>query len=64
MITGQAGGRQVQLAITGDNLPDIWRALAATGAALMLRVVNSDSWSSDVGGSAMSHDSVMVSWPP
>ena len=43
MITGQAGGRQVQLAITGDNLPDIWRALAATGAALMLRVVNSES---------------------
>jgi hypothetical protein len=36
MITGQAGGRQVQLAITGDNLPDIWRALAATGAALRL----------------------------
>jgi len=42
MITGQAGGRQVQLAITADNLPDIWRALAATGAALVLRIVNSD----------------------
>jgi hypothetical protein len=39
MITGQAGGRQVQLAITGDNLPDIWRALAATGATLVLRAV-------------------------
>ena len=38
MITGQTGGRQVQLAITGDNLSDIWRALAATGAALVLRV--------------------------
>jgi hypothetical protein len=36
MITGQAGGRQVQLAITGDNLPDIWQALAGTGAALVL----------------------------
>ena len=43
MITGQAGGRQVQLAITGDNLPDIWQALAGTGAALVLRVVNSES---------------------
>jgi hypothetical protein len=43
MITGQAGGRQVQLAITGSNLPDIWRALAGTGAALVLRVVNSES---------------------
>jgi len=31
MITGQAGGRPVRLAITGDNLPDIWQALAGTG---------------------------------
>src|SRR6266568_6545570 len=45
MITGQAGGRQVQLAITGDNLPDIWQALAGTGAAFVLRVVNSESFS-------------------
>jgi len=37
MITGQAGGRQVRLAIAGDNLPDIWQALAGTGAALVLR---------------------------
>jgi hypothetical protein len=37
MITGQAGGRQVQLAITGDNLPGIWQALSGTGAALALR---------------------------
>jgi hypothetical protein len=43
MITGQAGGHQVQLAITGDNLPDIWQALAGTGAALVLRVANSGS---------------------
>jgi hypothetical protein len=43
MITGQTGGRQVRLAITGDNLPDIWQALAGTGAALVLRVVNSES---------------------
>ena len=35
MITGQAGGRQVQLAITGGNLPDIWQALAGTGAAFV-----------------------------
>ena len=35
VITGQAGGRQVQLAITQDNLPDAWHALAGTGAALM-----------------------------
>jgi len=33
VITGQVGGRQVQLAITGDNLPHIWQALAGTGAA-------------------------------
>jgi len=40
MITGQADGRQVQLAITGDNLQDIWQALAGTGAALVLRIRN------------------------
>ena len=39
MITGPTGGRQVQLAITRDNLQDIWRALAATGVALMLRIM-------------------------
>jgi hypothetical protein len=33
VITGQAGGRQVQIAITQDNLMDVWAALAATGAA-------------------------------
>ena len=33
VITGQAGGRQVQLAITHDNLLDVWQALAGTGAA-------------------------------
>ena len=40
IITGQAGSCQVQLAITRDNLPDIWQALARTGAALVLRVMN------------------------
>jgi hypothetical protein len=35
VITGQAGGRQVQLAILPDNLPDAWHALAGTGAALV-----------------------------
>jgi hypothetical protein len=34
VITGQAGGRQVQLAITRDNLQDVWQALAGTGAVL------------------------------
>jgi hypothetical protein len=34
MISGQNNGRQVQLAITGDNPQDIWQALAGTGAAL------------------------------
>lgn len=34
VITGWASGRQVQLAITQDNLPDIWQALAGTGADL------------------------------
>ena len=33
IITGQAGGRQVQIAITKkEGLPEIWQALAATGA--------------------------------
>ena len=35
VIAGQAGGRQVQLAITQDNLLDVWQALAGTGAALV-----------------------------
>jgi hypothetical protein len=35
VIRGEAGGREVQLAITQDNLPDAWQALAATGAALV-----------------------------
>jgi hypothetical protein len=35
VITGQARRRQVQLAITHDNLRDIWHALATTGAALV-----------------------------
>jgi len=35
VITGQADGREVQLAITKkEGLPDIWQALAGTGAAL------------------------------
>jgi hypothetical protein len=36
VITGQADGSQVQLAITTDNLLDAWQALAGTGAALAL----------------------------
>jgi hypothetical protein len=36
VITGQADGSQVQLAITRDNLLDVWQALARTGAALAL----------------------------
>ena len=34
VITGRNGGRQVQLAITQDNLRDIWQALVGTGAAI------------------------------
>jgi Domain of unknown function (DUF4328) len=34
-ITGPAGGRQVQLAITGNDLQGIWQALAATGVTLV-----------------------------
>jgi hypothetical protein len=33
VISGQAGGRPVRLAITRDNLPEVWQALAAAGAA-------------------------------
>ena len=33
VITGQDGGRQVQLAITRDNLPELWQALARTAVA-------------------------------
>jgi hypothetical protein len=35
VITAQAGGRQVRLAITRDNLPEVWQALAGTGVALV-----------------------------
>jgi hypothetical protein len=34
VITAQAAGRQVRLAITRDNLPEVWQALAGTGATL------------------------------
>lgn len=33
VITGQVGGREVRIAITRDNLLDVWQALAGTGAA-------------------------------
>jgi hypothetical protein len=33
VITGQDRGRQVQLGITRDNLPEVWHALARTGVA-------------------------------
>jgi len=37
VITGQAAGRQVQLAITKkEGLPEIWQALAGTGVTLLL----------------------------
>jgi hypothetical protein len=35
VITGQAGGRQVWLAITRNNLPEVWQALAGTGVTLV-----------------------------
>jgi len=41
IITGQVEGRQVQIAITKkEGLPEIWQALAGTGAALVLRIRN------------------------
>jgi hypothetical protein len=41
VITGQAGGRQVQLAITKkEGLPDIWQALVGTGVTLVLAGAN------------------------
>jgi hypothetical protein len=33
VITGQADGRQIQLAISDDNLPEIWQALTEAGVA-------------------------------
>ena len=37
IITGQAGDRQVQIAITRkERLPEIWQALAGTGAGRQL----------------------------
>ncbi len=33
IITGQVDGRPVQLAISDDNLPEIWQALTGTGVA-------------------------------
>jgi hypothetical protein len=33
VITGQADGRLVQIAISHDNLLEVWQALAGTGAA-------------------------------
>ena len=39
VITGQAGGRQVRLAITRDNLPEVWQALAGTGVTLVTAAV-------------------------
>ncbi len=34
VITGQSGGRKVQLAITNRNLPEVWQALERAGAAV------------------------------
>ncbi len=33
LITGQACDRQVKIAISNDNLPEVWQALAGTGVA-------------------------------
>lgn len=41
VITGQKGARQVQLAVTKRaSLPEIWQALAETGAAPLLRTAD------------------------
>ena len=34
VVTRQDGDRQLRLAITRDNLPEVWQALAATGVTL------------------------------
>ena len=34
VITRRDGDRQLRLAITGDNLPEVWQALAGTGVTL------------------------------
>jgi hypothetical protein len=34
VVTRQDGDRQLRLAITTDNLPEVWQALAGTGATL------------------------------
>lgn len=47
MISGEAGGRQIKLAITGKDLQGIWHALAGTGVAVMLRVMNLESSSGE-----------------
>jgi hypothetical protein len=33
VIAGQVRGRQVRLAVTRDDLPEVWQALAGTGVA-------------------------------
>jgi hypothetical protein len=34
VVTRQVGDRQLRLAITRDNLPEVWQALAGTGVTL------------------------------
>src|SRR5690349_16384799 len=34
VVTLEDGGRRLRLAITGDNLPEVWQALAGTGVTL------------------------------
>ena len=50
VITGQADGRQVQLAIAQDNLREIWQALAETGATLLSDVPPPRKLSSSAAG--------------
>lgn len=42
VITRRGGGRQLRLAITGDNLPVVWQALAGTGVTLAPAVAELD----------------------
>jgi hypothetical protein len=42
VISGQAGGRLIQLAIARDNLPEVWQALAGTGVVLSSEVPTGD----------------------
>jgi hypothetical protein len=65
VITGQNGTRQVQLAVTKrGSLPEIWQALAGTGAKLVLRVIVPVRTASVVACLACGQPSADACWRP